>query len=135
MHFRKFKSVATALIVFATASLPFCPIPAAEAHGGGVIGLHKIQMPRKVQATSVDNVRDFGATGNGTTDDTNAIQNAANDAARRHIGVFFPAGTYLHASTITFNGVPVSGVRNGSILVANNPNLCAIFLSGYGVSF
>jgi hypothetical protein len=41
------------------------------------------------------NVRDFGAKGNGTTDDTKPIQ-AANDAVATEGGgtVFFPAGTY-----------------------------------------
>lgn len=41
-------------------------------------------------------VKDFGATGNGTTDDTAAIQAAVNAAAR----VYFPSGTYKISSAI-----------------------------------
>src|SRR5215813_10782336 len=50
-------------------------------------------------AQAVFNVRDFGATGNGSTRDTAAI-NRAIDAANRAGGgtVLFPSGTYLSAS-------------------------------------
>lgn len=40
------------------------------------------------------NVKDFGAAGNGTTDDTLALQNAVNMAANQGTGVFLPKGTY-----------------------------------------
>jgi hypothetical protein len=46
---------------------------------------------------------DFGATGNGVTDDTAAIQAAATASKR----LYFPAGTYLCNSAL-FNDVPVS---------------------------
>jgi hypothetical protein len=42
-------------------------------------------------------VKDFGAVGNGTTDDTTAIQNALNAS----YDVYVPIGTYLISSTIT----------------------------------
>ena len=45
------------------------------------------------------NVLDFGATGNGSTDDTTAIQ-AALDSISTSGTVFFPAGTYI-ASTLS----------------------------------
>lgn len=43
------------------------------------------------------NVQDFGATGNGVTDDSNALQAAidALEASSTHNGLYFPAGTYL----------------------------------------
>ena len=55
------------------------------------------------------NVLDFGATGNGTTDDTAAIQAAityiyslANPSGVSAIpALYFPAGIYLMSSTIT----------------------------------
>ena len=138
MRFRTYSSAATALAVLIAATFQYGVVPSAEAHvaGGGVVTQgHHIKQPPAIKATPVDNVRDFGATGNGVTDDTNAIQNAANDAASKHIGVFFPAGNYLHANSITFNGVPVTGVGNTSVLVAtNNPANCAIVLTGSGVS-
>jgi hypothetical protein len=44
-------------------------------------------------------VKDFGAVGDGTTDDTAAIQAALTAAAN----VYFPAGTYLTSSTLVVN--------------------------------
>lgn len=46
------------------------------------------------RATSFINVKDFGATGDGVTDDTTAIQ-AAIDAAAGVARLFFPSGTYI----------------------------------------
>lgn len=51
-------------------------------------------------------VKDFGAVGNGTADDTTAIQNAFNFASTtlNHNGtVYFPAGTYKVTSTLIDN--------------------------------
>jgi hypothetical protein len=45
-------------------------------------------------------VKDFGAVGNGVSDDTAAIQLAVNSGAK---AVYFPAGTYNVSSTITVN--------------------------------
>jgi hypothetical protein len=42
-------------------------------------------------------VKDYGAVGDGTTDDTTAIQNALNAS----LNVYFPEGTYLVSSTLT----------------------------------
>ena len=44
-------------------------------------------------------VKDFGATGDGTTDDTTAIQNAINYASNREIQtIFFPEGHYKYTT-------------------------------------
>src|SRR2546426_5017891 len=61
----------------------------------------------------VFNVRVFGAMGNGTADDTAAIQKAI-DAARDAGGglVFIPAGTYRVTSTVVLRS-PVSGIGGG----------------------
>jgi hypothetical protein len=52
----------------------------------------------------------FGATGNGTTDDTTAVQNCIN--AARNVGngavAYFPKGTYKIASTIAVTGTNYS---------------------------
>lgn len=52
------------------------------------------------------NVRDFGATGNGSDDDRAAIQQAIDAAANVKGGtVFFPAGTYLIQASLQVNGL------------------------------
>jgi hypothetical protein len=50
------------------------------------------------------NVLGYGATGNGTTDDTAAVQAALTAAAVAGGTVFFPAGTYLITSQLTVQG-------------------------------
>jgi hypothetical protein len=134
MRFRYVSAIAAIAVLTAT-TFQFGAAPSAVAHGGGkVIPRHQIKTPPKVKAVAIDNVRDFGATGDGTTDDTTAIQNAANDASINQKGVFFPAGNYLHASPVTFNGVPVTGVGGGSVLIANDTANCAVILTGQNVS-
>lgn len=49
----------------------------------------------------VVNVKDFGAVGDGVTDDTAAIQNAINSVK----SIQFPEGTYCISNTLTINGV------------------------------
>jgi polygalacturonase len=52
-------------------------------------------------AAATFNVRDYGATGNGSTNDTAAINSAINDANSKGGGVVeFPAGNYKSASSI-----------------------------------
>lgn len=52
-------------------------------------------------------VKDFGATGNGSTDDTNAIRAADAVALSQNKGVWFPTGNYKVSSTL----VPSSGAH------------------------
>lgn len=62
------------------------------------------------------NVKSFGATGNGTTDDTAAIQAAINSVASTLGGtVFFPTGTYKITATI--NVPVVSGGATNTVLL------------------
>jgi hypothetical protein len=59
-------------------------------------------------------VKDFGAKGDGATDDTAAIVLAINSAANNVI--YFPSGTYLTTSTITpANSVSFKGEKNSFI--------------------
>jgi glucan 1,3-beta-glucosidase len=52
-------------------------------------------------ASSFSSVRSAGATGNGVTDDTTALQNIINSATAAGNVVFFDAGTYLVTKTLT----------------------------------
>ena len=74
------------------------------------------------------NVKDYGAKGDGTTDDTTAIQNAFNAVSTAGGGlVFFPQGTYVIASDITVpSNCTIEGAGRDSILFAKastSPNL------------
>lgn len=60
----------------------------------------------------IPNVKDFGATGDGSTDDTTSIQNAI-DAATNGV-IVFPYGTYLVSTLNIPNYITIEG--NGSIL-------------------
>ena len=74
-------------------------------------------------------VKDFGATGNGTTDDTSSFQNAVNYATTYNRTIFVPTGTYKLTSQITkassSNGLNIVGenaigtILNYSTLSAN----------------
>ena len=57
-------------------------------------------------ANAAINVKDYGAVGDGTTDDTAAIQSAITAASTSHSQVYLPAGKYKITSTLT---VPASG--------------------------
>jgi hypothetical protein len=64
-------------------------------------------VPRSVQSKERDivSVKDFGAVGDGVTDDTAAIQAAVNAAeANRNNEIYFPVGNYVIAGTITIHG-------------------------------
>lgn len=65
------------------------------------------------------NVRDYGAVGDGNTDDTSAIQSAIDAAvsAQASVGgatVFFPHGSYLVSSTLTVRASNVNIMGMGS---------------------
>lgn len=50
------------------------------------------------------NVRQFGAKGDNTTDDTTRIQAAITECGRGNKALYFPAGRYLISSTLNFDG-------------------------------
>lgn len=63
-------------------------------------------------AGAYTNVKGFGATGNGTIDDTAAIQLAINAAQAIGGCVFFPPGTYLISASLTYTSdVDFEGTR------------------------
>jgi hypothetical protein len=89
--------------------------------------------PFNLKLQEVISVKDFGATGNGTTDDTTAIQNAINEVNSLGGGiVFFPAGTYLVSSTLTVSsGVTLHGTGpQGSFITTASATLNVINITG-----
>ena len=77
------------------------------------------------------NVKDFGAKGDGVTNDQAAIQAASNYATANNASLYFPDGTYLHSSTLTFTSIDVYGTGTlvGTDTTSPDPNH-ALILTG-----
>lgn len=78
-------------------------------------------------AGAVSNIQDFGAVGDGVTDDAASIQLALNSGAK---SVFIPAGTYRVNTTLEIpSDVEVCGVGNSSI-ISLGANASVILIDG-----
>jgi hypothetical protein len=95
---------------------------------GADLGASSVQPPNSI------NVRDYGAVGNGSTDDTAALQAAFNAAATSGKTVWLPPGTYNHGGLLDANGINVVGAGSKSILKATNPDQEALEVTGNGGS-
>jgi hypothetical protein len=80
----------------------------------------------------ITNVQSFGARGDGTTDDTEAIQDALNDNVGR---VFFPPGTYNYTNLT----IPTTSGNEGGLIVEGagryRTRLVCTAPSGFGFTF
>lgn len=99
------------------------------------------QTPDKSQYSGMLNVKDFGAKGDGTSDDTSLIQKALDVAAKTHGSVFIPEGNYLCSELRVPAGVGIHGLPSwsyrdgtGTVLILKDANSrCLINISGaYG---
>jgi len=97
-------------------------VPATDVtYNEGGTGAVNTTVQAKLQESV--SVKDFGAVGNGTTDDTAAIQAALNAST----SVFFPAGKYLissalglHSNQVIYGvGPQTGGNKNNSYIVTN----------------
>ena len=88
-------------------------VPATDVtYNEGGTGAVTTTVQAKLQQTI--SVKDFGATGNGSTDDTTAINNTFTAAASTKATVFFPPGIYITSSTINQpDGVIAQGSGGG----------------------
>lgn len=68
-------------------------------------------------------VKDFGAVGDGTTDDTAALTSAIAAAALSGAALYIPAGTYKYTTTLTIPGT-LSGMYGDGLKSILNPNAC-----------
>ncbi len=72
------------------------------------------------------NVKDFGAAGDGITDDTRAIQKAANEAREYDKVLFIPGGNYLITSRVE---IYTSVECHGKLLAENNGGITSIVIA------
>lgn len=72
-------------------------------------------------------VKDFGALGDGTTDDTIAIQTAVDESIANDYALYFPSGTYLVSDTITIEGKFTIFGEGSTSVITTNDNTLAIF--------
>jgi len=94
-------------------------IPKFDLKNGGTTPSGAINRTIYEKLTDSISVKDFGAKGDGTTDDTAAIQAAVSSLTSGGC-VNIPAGVYLVSSAITIpNNVTVQGVGDSSQLLAN----------------
>jgi polygalacturonase len=68
--------------------------------------------------TSIHNVRDYGAVGEGKTLDTKAIQNAIDEAAKKGGKVYLPSGVYLSGSLRLRSNVTIE-ISEGATLLGS----------------
>lgn len=72
---------------------------------------------------NVYNVKWFGATGNGTTDDSAAVQAVITAAIAAGKAVYFPAGTYLVTGLTVAGALTIFGDGNQSIIKTTTNNV------------
>ena len=96
-----------ALVVLVLVLAPASYSPAGEARGSDFSLPQSVEWSRAGYpgtipdiTANVINVKDYGATGNGSTDDAGAIQSAINSAPNPAV-IFFPAGRYRIQSRLT----------------------------------
>jgi hypothetical protein len=115
-------------------------LPLAASGGSNLVGFLQSgtgAVSRTVQSKERDtvSVKDFGAVGDGVTDDTAAIQ-AALTASKR---VYIPAGSYLISNTLLFKNNQIVGASStypGGVLITMTGNAPAFQYAGayeYGV--
>lgn len=81
------------------------------------------------------NILNYGAVASATTNNQTAIQNAINDAAKKGVNVFVPAGAFGYSGVLNVNGpVKLYGLGDSSVLNALDPRNETIFIRGKGAS-
>jgi parallel beta-helix repeat protein len=76
-------------------------IPKFDLQNGGVTPTGAVNRPINEKLSETISVKDFGAVGDGVTDDTTAIQNALDSGATK---IVFPQGTYYTDTIETHTG-------------------------------
>jgi len=95
-------------------------IAAAAAFGGFALPAFAYVPPTRSRGSKVISVKDYGAVGNGTHDDTSAIQAAINALPSTGGTVYIPDGTYLIDTTrrINLRSLMLLKMSSGAVLKA-----------------
>ena len=79
-------------------------------------------------ATSFVSITDFGARGDGRTDNTAAIQRAFDTAKATGKSVYVPEGVFAHSGVLRANGISIDGAGAKSVLHATNAAKSALIV-------
>lgn len=92
-------------------------IPKFDLMNGGSTPTGAINRSIQNKLSDYISVKDFGAVGDGTTDDTTAIQNAINSLSSTGGSVYFPTGQYLISTTLTVStqGITLFGSNSTAL--------------------
>jgi hypothetical protein len=108
-------------------------IPKYDLKNGGAIPTGAINRPFNEKLNEIVSVKDFGAIGNGSADDTTAINNALAFISNGGT-LYFPAGIYLCSQQVTLNsnisligvGRTNTGTQYSSTIEFTNSSSCGI---------
>lgn len=108
------------------------------SNGSGSVGFLQsgtgaVTRTAQAKLRDVVSVKDFGAVGDGVTDDTAALNAALADAVANNRCLYVPAGTYLVTSNLTVP-TPTNVQRGFAILGENKHNGSIINFSGAAVT-
>ena len=73
-------------------------------------GANAVAMSAQDKLRETVSVKDFGAVGDGVTDDSTAISNAVNYAHQNNSATYFPPGTYLVNTSVTVGTVDAGNI-------------------------
>lgn len=118
-------------------SKPVDGVPAVKADLRANLLAAKTEI-EALQGVIVTSVLEHGASGDGATDDTAAIQNAIDAVSAAGGGIlFFPAGVYIISATINFKAnVVLEGEFGGTMIeMADDSNIPGMFKSSGAIPF
>jgi hypothetical protein len=102
----EFNSIQTAVATKADTASPTLtgtPLAPTAATGTNTTQIATTAFVNATVAALFVNIKDFGAVGNDSTDDTTAIQNAINSAVSTNKSLYIPAGTYKITASLTIS--------------------------------
>jgi len=124
----------------ATLSVTFAPTATGSASGSVTVASNATNSPATITLSGngasasggpTVNVKDFGATGNGSTNDTSAIQNAI-AALSSGATLVFPCGTYLTTSQLTISRSNITIDGSGCATIRNTSSGTIMVIGGSG---